>query len=251
MPVTVTAGELRRRLEAERRQGAAWGWLGAIAAATAIAVVAVSAWSSSPRPPTSGATATPGVQCAESPATTHGGWWVEVGGPNAFFNIEPGTRTPTDDGATWLLHVRFDPDAGPDELVSIAADLAEGRHVDGRLNSRPTPPTSSISSHLLRHCLAAGTCSSSTSTRRAAGSSRLASASGWSARRPSSWHLRFPRPPRRLRHHSGRPRLRPLRHPHRQSVWSESTSSGLRRTADPKAAAATSSSSWVRVAKIA
>jgi hypothetical protein len=64
-----------------------------------------------------------------------------MGGPNAFFNIEPGTRTATDMGATWLLHVRFDPDAGPGQLVSIAADLeAAGRHVDGRLNS-PADPT--------------------------------------------------------------------------------------------------------------
>ena len=141
VPVTVTASELRRRLKAGRREGAAWGWLGAVAAAAAIAVVAVSAWSSSPRPPLSGATPTAGVPCAESPATIHGGWWVEVGGPNAFFNIEPGTRTATDQSATWLLHVRFDPDAGPGELVSIAADLgAAGQHIDGRLNS-PADPT--------------------------------------------------------------------------------------------------------------
>lgn len=140
LPVTVTAGELRRRLEDDRRQRTGWGWLGAIAAAAVIAVVVVSAWSPSPRPPMSGATPSPEVQCVESPATTHG-WWVEVGGPNAFFNIEPGTWTATDTVATWLLHVRFDPDAGPGELISIAADLeAEGRHVDGQLNS-PADPT--------------------------------------------------------------------------------------------------------------
>ena len=142
VPVTVTAGELRRRLEAERRQHPGWGWLGAVAAAAAIGIVALSSWSFSARPPMSGATQSPDVQCAESPAATHGGWWVEVGGPNAFFNIEPGTRTATDDGGIWLLHVRFDPDAGPGELVSVAADLeADGRHVDGRFN-RPVDPAS-------------------------------------------------------------------------------------------------------------
>jgi hypothetical protein len=142
VPVTVTAGELRRRLESDRRrERTGWGWLGAIASAAAIAVVLLSASSISTRPPTSGATPTLGVACAETPAITHGGWWVEVGGPNAFFNIEPGTLTATDEGATWLIHVRFEPDAGSEELVSIAADLEpEGRRVDGRLNS-PADPT--------------------------------------------------------------------------------------------------------------
>lgn len=140
VPVTVTAGELRRRLEAERRQRTGWGWLGAVAVAAAVGVVVLSSWSFSTRPPMSGAASSPGIQCAESLVTTHGDWWVEMGGPNAFFNIEPGTRTATDEGATWLLHVRFDPDARLGELVSIAADLeAEGLHVEGRLNSPADP----------------------------------------------------------------------------------------------------------------
>lgn len=134
--VTVTAGELRRRLEAERRQRTGWGWLGAVAAAAAIGFVALSSWSLSTRPPMSGSSATPG-QCAESPATTHGDWWVEVGGPNAFFNIEPGTRKA---GATWKLVVRFDPDASSDESLSIAADLqSTGQHRGGWLNSPVDP----------------------------------------------------------------------------------------------------------------
>jgi hypothetical protein len=61
LPVTVTADELRRRLEADRRQRTGWGWLGAVAAAAVIAVVAVSAWSPSPQPPLSGATPTAGT----------------------------------------------------------------------------------------------------------------------------------------------------------------------------------------------
>jgi hypothetical protein len=135
VPVTVTAGELRRRLEAERRQRTGWGWLGAIAAAAAIGIVALTSWSHSTRPPMSGSSATPG-QCAESPATTHGDWWVEVGGPNAFFNIEPGTRNAIVEG-TWLLFVRFDPDAGSGEEVSISAGLeATSKYVAGRLNSK-------------------------------------------------------------------------------------------------------------------
>jgi hypothetical protein len=62
-----------------------------------------------------------------------------MGGPNAFFNIEPGTRQSTEDG-TWLLFARFDPDAGPTEGVSIEARrLGSDERSEGRLNSRVEP----------------------------------------------------------------------------------------------------------------
>ena len=140
LPVTITGDELRRRLERDGRRGrSSWGWLGA--AGIAAALVAVIALSTLPsqRPPISGSSPTPGAECDESPPTAYG-WWVEVGGPNAFFNVEPGTLTATDRASTWLVHARFDPDAGAGQTVSIAADQPATRlHVDGRLNARTDP----------------------------------------------------------------------------------------------------------------
>jgi hypothetical protein len=62
-----------------------------------------------------------------------------MGGPSAFFNIEPGTRLSIEDG-TWLLFTRFDPDAGPSEEVSIEARrLGSDERIVGRLNSSVEP----------------------------------------------------------------------------------------------------------------
>ena len=140
VPVHLTASVLNDRIDADRRARRRQnGLLGAIAAAVAILVIAVTSITF-PRPPTGLTGASPSPACAESPATRHGGWWWEMGGPNAFFNIEPGTRLAAPVNGTWLLYVRFDPDAAAGQSVSIAADLAaSGEHVDGHLNGPADP----------------------------------------------------------------------------------------------------------------
>lgn len=76
--------------------------------------------------------------CDESPGTVHGTWWREIGGPNAFFNWEEGGPRPA--GTSWKLFVRFDPDAGPDEEVSVwAGRLGSEMRARGRFNSRMDP----------------------------------------------------------------------------------------------------------------
>jgi hypothetical protein len=90
-----------------------------------------SAAAASPSPGASGA-------CAISPGTMHGTWWREIGGPNAYFNWEEGEPRPA--GASWKLFVRFDPDAGPDEEVSIwAGQLGSEVRAIGQFNSRMDP----------------------------------------------------------------------------------------------------------------
>jgi hypothetical protein len=76
--------------------------------------------------------------CTESAPTTSGGWWVEVGGPHAYFNVEPGTLYATDN--PWKIIVRFDPDATTGETVAMAAEaVPSGQRVEGTLNSRMNP----------------------------------------------------------------------------------------------------------------
>lgn len=140
VPVHLTASVLSDRIDADQRARRRQNrLLGAIAAAVGILVVAVSSITL-PRPLTGLTGASPSPACAESPATRHGSWWWELGGPNAFFNVEPGTRLAAPANGTWLLHVRFDPDAAAGQSVSIAADLAAtGEHVDGYLNGPADP----------------------------------------------------------------------------------------------------------------
>jgi hypothetical protein len=81
---------------------------------------------------------TAGVPCVESTATTRGGWWVEIGGPQAYFNVKPGTLYASDN--PWKIIVRFDPDAGEGATVATSAEgVPSGEHVDGTLNSRMDP----------------------------------------------------------------------------------------------------------------
>lgn len=68
----------------------------------------------------------------------HGTWWREIGGPNAFFNWEEGEARPA--GSSWKLFVRLDPDAGPDEQVSVwAGQFGSDVRALGQFNSRMEP----------------------------------------------------------------------------------------------------------------
>lgn len=142
-PLRLTAADLHDRLDAEDARGLARrSWPAALVPVAGLAVVlsVVAFQLISTQPGGSSHTSpTPSSECPESPATNHGSWWVEMGGPNAFFNIEPGTRLSTPDG-TWLLFTRFDPDAGAAEEVTIEAlHLGSGERVAGRLNGRADP----------------------------------------------------------------------------------------------------------------
>jgi hypothetical protein len=141
-PVLLTAATLRAQLEAaDTRRRAVRPWVatlmpiaGLVFGISVVAFGLISTQSSG-----SNQSPTRSAACDESPATRHGNWWVEMGGPKAFFNIEPGTRLSSADGR-WLLFTRFDPDAGPTEGVSIEAQrLGSEDRVAGRLNSRVGP----------------------------------------------------------------------------------------------------------------
>lgn len=76
--------------------------------------------------------------CVTSAPTQHGSWWIEIGGPGVFFNVEPGTLYAGRD--PWLIITRFDPDAGPKQQVAVHAErVASDDRVDGVLNSRMDP----------------------------------------------------------------------------------------------------------------
>lgn len=141
VPVRLTRADLDRRLQRSGRLvrwPARAGPASGVAVAALVAILGFSAFSTG-RPP-SGASASPDATCDEvAPATVHGSWWSEVGGPHAFFNVEPGTRRATNPGETWLLHVRFDPDAAESLLGLSAVELATGRRIEGTLNGRADP----------------------------------------------------------------------------------------------------------------
>lgn len=141
LPLRLTATTLKARLEAEdagRRSSRSWFAVGLPVAGLALvlSIVAFGLISTPQGGPNQ--TPAPSDACDESPATLHGSWWVEMGGPNAFFNIEPGTRLSSEDG-TWLLFTRFDPDAGSDEVSIEARLLGSDERIVGRLNSRVEP----------------------------------------------------------------------------------------------------------------
>lgn len=125
------------------------GWIAVVLALSAILVGSLFTGGSSPAPTEPSAppeaslpapSASPGASgaCDVSPGTMHGTWWREIGGPNAFFNWEEGEPRPA--GSSWKLFVRFDPDAGPEDEVSIWAGQigSEGRAL-GQFNSRMDP----------------------------------------------------------------------------------------------------------------
>ena len=78
--------------------------------------------------------------CDVSPGAIHGTWWREIGGPNAYFNWE---QEPVPAGtALWQRFVRFDPDAGSIEELSVWADrLGSDERAVAALNSRANPTT--------------------------------------------------------------------------------------------------------------
>ncbi len=76
--------------------------------------------------------------CVAATPTTHGGWWVEIGGPSAYFNVKPGTLYSSRNW--WLITVRFNPDAMQGETVAMWAEaIPSGHRVIGEFNSRMDP----------------------------------------------------------------------------------------------------------------
>lgn len=138
--VRIDGDVLRSRLEVEerRRHDLLRRRQVSFAGLAIVAVFAVAIWSSVVTRPSVGPAAT--AACPVSLPTTHGGWWVEIGGPHAYFNVEPGSLYATDNA--WLIITRFDPDAaaGLDVLMRAEA-MPSGQHVDAAFNSR-TDPTS-------------------------------------------------------------------------------------------------------------
>ncbi len=76
--------------------------------------------------------------CPASTPVATGSWWVEIGGPNAHFNIEPETLRPGPERR--LVISRIDPDAPAIDDLAVFADRVDGnQRVDGRVNSRMDP----------------------------------------------------------------------------------------------------------------
>lgn len=132
------AGRLRAKLRADeqrRRTHRLLELLGGVGAAV-VAVAALALWPSIQRAPSAGEATQ--SSCVESTPTTHGGWWVEIGGPHAYFNVQPGALYASDN--PWTIIVRFDPDAAEGESVATSAEsVPSGERVEGTLNSRMDP----------------------------------------------------------------------------------------------------------------
>lgn len=132
------AGRLRSLLDADerrRRDRRRWEVL-AGAALAAVAVVGIALWPSIQTAPSVGQASV--APCVVAAPETHGSWWVEVGGRNAFFNVEPGSLYAASN--PWLIVVRFDPDATSDETVGMWAEaVPSGQRVMAAFNSRMDP----------------------------------------------------------------------------------------------------------------
>jgi hypothetical protein len=130
----IAAGEARHRA----RQWTIGAGVGLVGLA-GLAVLALAALPSLRTAPAAGGLSTP-APCVESAPMTHGSWWVEIGGPRAFFNVEP--RSLYAAANAWLITVRFDPDAGTGESVAMWAEaVAGGERVDAAFNSPMDPGT--------------------------------------------------------------------------------------------------------------
>lgn len=82
----------------------------------------------------------PMVGCPASQPVTIGDWWVEVGGPNAHFNIEPGSLRP--DANPWLVIARIEPDPGDMSDIEVWVESLDDRErTDVTVNSRMDPAT--------------------------------------------------------------------------------------------------------------
>jgi hypothetical protein len=76
--------------------------------------------------------------CPESTPVTVGDWWVEIGGPNAQFNIEPDTLRPGPNA--WLVTARIVPDPGDIRDVAVRIERLDGpERNDVFVNSRVDP----------------------------------------------------------------------------------------------------------------
>lgn len=137
-PVLLRTGALRARLAADERHRRARRALSATIAAfvgiTAVAVIVIRPLATF-APGDSGA---PPGGCSTSAPTQHGSWWIEVGGPGAFFNVEPGTLHAGPN--PWPIITRLDPDAEPGQEIGIRAEqVGSGEKIAGALNSRMDP----------------------------------------------------------------------------------------------------------------
>lgn len=125
---------LRSLLDADTRQKRNRRRQGLLGGVIALALLAITVGLSVRAPSVGQAPAA----CPVSTATTTAGWWTEVGGPDAFFNLEPGTLYATEN--PWLITVRFDPDAASGKTVGMwADDTSSGQRVTATLNSRLDP----------------------------------------------------------------------------------------------------------------
>lgn len=120
--------------ERHRRVRRSWGI--AVAGVFGIAVAIALGLGRAPTVPPGGSASPAG--CPTSTPIRHGTWWTELGGPAAFFNVEPGTLYA---GANpWLIITRFEPDAAPGEAIALWAGRAgSDERVEGRLNHRMDP----------------------------------------------------------------------------------------------------------------
>ncbi len=131
------AATLRSLLESDvrrERKRHRQGLLAGVAVA-ALVLLGIALWPPIQSAPSVGQGPAP---CVDATATTTGGWWVEVGGPNAFFNVEPGTLYATEN--PWLIIVRFAPDTASGETVGMWAEsVSSGQRVIAAFNSRVDP----------------------------------------------------------------------------------------------------------------
>lgn len=137
-PLQLDSATLRERLAEPGRQRPASRLLPVVAVLAGLVVLAVtlgprlvpSLTPSSPSP----------AACETSELTQHGSWWKEAGGPNAFFHLDTTTLAASLESTTYLLIVRFDPDAVGEGQVAVWAErLEDGMRVDGVYNSPMTP----------------------------------------------------------------------------------------------------------------
>lgn len=137
-PLGLDAANLRSRVQSDERRRAGRRRRIVVGAVAVVAIVAagVALWPPPPAGPSAGQPTE--ASCAESTPTTSGGWWVEVGGPNAHFNIKPGSLSAVRNW--WQIIVRFDPDATTGAQVAMSAQLVGSEQpVMAVLNSRIDP----------------------------------------------------------------------------------------------------------------
>ncbi len=141
VPLTLRAATLHERLARERRPSRLVRIVSALAAAVAVfamALVVSRSGQPSAGEPSGSLAPSPSPACALSEVVQHGPWWKEIGGPGAYFDVEP---TSLHAGPhSWLVIARFHPEPGaPDSVSMWAENLATGERVDGMFNSTMDP----------------------------------------------------------------------------------------------------------------